>query len=146
MFTCTSSKGHGLWFVIGGFQSLFFVSRFMILCFVLILFRAIIDELSLRPRFFWSFLFLSLGRRKETMPASFHKKSTPCRDFLCYSKQSRVILSQAGQARYIEICSNLTFTKMIDRTQKPKFAIRAARYNKFRCKGLLEYTNKWHNC
>ena len=28
MFTCMSSKGHGLWFVIGGFQSVLFVSAF----------------------------------------------------------------------------------------------------------------------
>ena len=28
MFTCMSSKGHGLWFVIGGFQAVLFVSAF----------------------------------------------------------------------------------------------------------------------
>ena len=53
-------------------------------------------------------------------------------------EQSRVILSQAGRARYIVICINPAFTKMIDGTEKPKiplnFAKYAARYNKFCCK------------
>ena len=35
--------GHGLWFVIGGFRSVLFVSCFKVCCFVIILFRAIID-------------------------------------------------------------------------------------------------------
>ena len=52
-------------------------------------------------------------------------------------EQSRVILSQAGRARYIVICINPAFTKMIDRTEKPKipskFAKRGAQYNEFRC-------------
>ena len=45
MFTCSSSKGHGLWFVIGGhgFRSVLFVSCFKVRCFVIFLFRAIID-------------------------------------------------------------------------------------------------------
>ena len=53
-------------------------------------------------------------------------------------EQSRVILSQAGQARYTVICINPAFTKMIDGTEKPKislkFAKRTARYNEFRYK------------
>ena len=69
---------------------------------------------------------------------SFNKKSTHHRDFLCYSWQSRVILSQAGRARNIVISINSAFTKMIDGKEKPKipskFAIWAARYNEFRCK------------
>ena len=48
-------------------------------------------------------------------------------------EQSRVILSQAGRVRYIVICINPAFTKMIDGTEKPKIpsksAKRAARYN-----------------
>ena len=36
-------KGHGLWFVIGGFRSVLFVSCFEVRCFVIVLFRAIID-------------------------------------------------------------------------------------------------------
>ena len=35
-------------------------------------------------------------------------------------EQSRVILSQAGRARYTVICVNPAFTKMIDGTEKPK--------------------------
>ena len=41
MFVRTSSKGHGLWFVIGEFRFVLFVSRFKVRCFVIILFRAI---------------------------------------------------------------------------------------------------------
>ena len=52
--------------------------------------------------------------------------------------QSRVIVSQAERARYIVICINPAFTKMIDGTEKPKiplnFAKHAAQYNKFCCK------------
>jgi len=62
MFTCTSSEGHGLWFVIGGFRSVLFVSCFNVRCFVIVLFRTIMDELSLLRRLFWFFLFLSLAR------------------------------------------------------------------------------------
>ena len=42
-FLCTNSKDHGLWFVIGGFWSVFFASCFKVRCFVIFLFRAIID-------------------------------------------------------------------------------------------------------
>ena len=41
MFTRTSSKGHGFWFVIGEFRFVLFVSRFKVRCFVIVLFRAI---------------------------------------------------------------------------------------------------------
>jgi len=34
--------------------------------------------------------------------------------------QARVILSQAGRARYIVICINPAFTKMINGTKKPQ--------------------------
>ena len=43
MFTCSSSKGHGLWFVICGFRTVLFVSCFRARRFVIVLFRAIID-------------------------------------------------------------------------------------------------------
>ena len=85
MFTCKSSKSHGLWFVIGRFRSVLFLWCFKVRCFVIILFRAIIDLLSLLRRFFWSFLFLSLARIKQRLPPSFDKKSTHHRDFLRYS-------------------------------------------------------------
>ena len=48
-------------------------------------------------------------------------------------EQSSVILSEAGRVRYIVICINPAFTKMIDGTEKLKIpsksAKRAARYN-----------------
>ena len=46
MFTCTSSKGHGLRFVIGGFRSVLFVSCFKVRCFVIVLFRAVIVKIN----------------------------------------------------------------------------------------------------
>ena len=50
-------------------------------------------------------------------------------------EQSRVILSEAGRVRYIVICINPAFTKMIDGTEKPKipwkFAKSATRCNEF---------------
>ena len=85
MFTCKSFKGHGLWFVIGRFWSVLFLWCFKVHCFVIILFREIIDLLSLLRRFFSSFLSLSLARIKQRLLPSFDKKSTHRRDFLCYS-------------------------------------------------------------
>ena len=70
IFTYTSSKGHGLWFVIGGFRSVLFISCFKVRCFVIVLFRAIIDYLSLLCIFFTIFLILVTCENKAT-PASF---------------------------------------------------------------------------
>ena len=104
--------------MIGGFRSVLFVSRFKVRCFVIVLFR---------------------------LPPSFDKNSTHHHNFLCYSWRSRVILSQAGRARYIVI-----FIKMIDGTEKPKiaskFAILAARYNAvifIYVKQSIQKTDKW---
>ena len=61
--------------------------------------------------------------------------------FFAVLERSRVILSQAARARYIVICTNRAFTKMIDGTEKPKipskFAKRATRYNEFRCNTVI---------
>ena len=56
-------------FVVNGRQPRF-------LCFVIVLFQAIIDQLSLLQRFFRSFLFLSLARIKATS-ASFLQQEFP---------------------------------------------------------------------
>ena len=81
MFTWTSSKGHDLWFVIGGFRSVWFVSVFQGLLLVIVLFRAIM--VSLFPKFFWAVLFLlSLARIKQCLPPYLDKTSTHHRDFL----------------------------------------------------------------
>ena len=114
MFTCTRSKGHGLWSVIGGFRSVLFVSCFKVRYFVLVLFQAIIDELSLLRRFFWSFLFLSLTRIKQPLPLPSTKNPLTIVISFAILKQSRVFLSQAGRARYLVSCINPAFTKMID--------------------------------
>ena len=85
IFTCTSSKGHGLSFVIGGSRSVLFVSYYKACCFVIVLFWAIIDQLSLLRKVLWSFSILSLARIKQFLCPSFYKKSTHHRDFLHYS-------------------------------------------------------------
>ena len=68
------------------------------------------------------FLILVTWRIMQRMPPSFNKKSTHHRDLLRYpwAVYSRVILRKAGRARYIVICINPAFTKMIDGTEKPK--------------------------
>ena len=71
-------KGHGLWFVIGEFRSVLFVSCFKVRCFVIVLFRAIIDYRLVN----FAFSFLSLARIKQCLPPSFDKKSTHHFDFL----------------------------------------------------------------
>ena len=86
MGTCTSSKGPGLWFVIGEFRAVLFVSYLKFRCFVIVLYQAIITSFkSLLRRFFWSFLFLSLARIKQRLPPSFDKKCTHHRNLLHYS-------------------------------------------------------------
>ena len=139
MFTCLSSKGHGLLFVIGG--SVLFVSCFKVRCFVIVLFQAIIDQLSLLRRFFWSFFFLSLGRIKQRQSPSFDIKiCSPLRFPSLFLNSVESFSAKLGE-HVIVICINPAFTKMIDGTEKPKiplnFAIHAARYNEFRCKSPI---------
>ena len=84
------------------------------------------------------FLIIVTCKNKATS-ASLPSTKNPLTDAISFAilEQSRVILSQAGRERYIMICINPAFTKMIDGTEKPKipskFAIRAARYDEFRC-------------
>ena len=112
MFTCTSSKGHGLWFVIGGFRSVLFVSCFKVGCFVIVLFRAIIDQLRLLRRFFCSFSFLSLAMKSNVSLLPSTKIHAPSRfPSLFLNSLVRVILSQAGRTCYIVICINPAFSK-----------------------------------
>ena len=107
---------------------------------VIVLFRAIIDQLSLLRRFFiWSFSFLSLARDESNVcPLPWTKNPLAIVITSAILEQSRVILSKARRVWYIIICINPAFTKMIDGTEKPKipfkFAKRAAQYNEFRCK------------
>ena len=88
MFTCTSSKAHGLWFVIGGFRSVLFVSYFKVRC--MLCDRPVSDnnrlDLKLAPQIFLIFLILVTCKNKATS-ASFPstKNSTHHRDFLRYS-------------------------------------------------------------
>ena len=91
--------------------------------------------LSLLCVFFSSSLFLSLARISNVCLLPSTKNPLAITISFAILEQSRVILSQAGRGRYIVICFNPTFTKMIDGTEKPKipskFAIRTAQYNKF---------------
>ena len=67
-------------------------------------------------------IFLILVTSKNNaMSASFlrQKIHSPSR-FPSFPSQSRVVLSQAGRARYIVICINPAFTLMIDGTDWPK--------------------------
>ena len=70
MFTRTSSKGHGLWFVIGEFRFVLFVSRFKVRCFVIVLFRANIQLVKFAMHFFLIFVIL-VTRKNKAMSASF---------------------------------------------------------------------------
>ena len=64
-------------------------------------------------------------------------------------EQSRVILSQAGRARYIVICINPALTKIIHRTEKPKlpskFAKPAAWCDEFHCEADQYSKKALHN-
>ena len=91
-------------FLIGRFRSVLFVSCFKVRRFVILLFRAVIDQLRLLGRFFCSFLFLSLARIKKCLPPSFDKNPLTIAISFAVLEQSRVILSQAGRTRYIVIC------------------------------------------
>ena len=67
-------------------------------------------------------IFLILVTSKNNaMSASFlrQKIHSPSR-FPSFPSQSRVVLSQAGRARYIVICINPAFTLMIDGTDWPQ--------------------------
>ena len=90
--------------------------------------------------FFWSFLFLSLARIKRSLPPSLDKKSPNYRHSLPYSWAVSLGSFSAKLGEHVVICINPAFTKMIDRTEKPKIpsksALRAARYNEFRCKWI----------
>ena len=80
------------------------------------------------------FLILVTWKNKVTS-ASFLRQTIHITIAISFAilEQYRVILSQTGPARYIVICINPAFTKMIDGTEKPKIpsksAKRAARYN-----------------
>ena len=74
--TCTSSKGHDLWFVIGGFLSVLFVSRFKVRnCFVIVLFRAINNRLvKFATHLFLNFLILVTCKNKATSASFIRQK------------------------------------------------------------------------
>ena len=122
------------------FDPFLFVSCFKVRYFVIVLFRALIGQLSLLCRFFSSFLFLSLARIKRSLPPSLDKKSPNYRHSLPYSWAVSLGSFSAKLGEHVVICINPAFTKMIDRTEKPKIpsksALRAARYNEFRCKWI----------
>ena len=105
--------------MIGESRSVLFVSCFKVRCFVIVLFRAIIDYRLVN----FAFSFLSLARIKQCLLLPSTKSLLTFSISFAVLEQSRVILSQAGRARYIVICINPTFTKMIDGTEKPKYLL-----------------------
>ena len=70
---------------------------------------------------FMIFLNLVTCENKATS-ASFLRQKNPLTIAISFAilEQSRVILSQAGRARYIVIYTKPAFTKMIERTEKKK--------------------------
>ena len=70
-FTRTSSKGHGLWFVIIRFRTIWFVSVFRGSLLLIALFRAIIDYFARKS--FLIFLIL-VSCKNEAMSASFPRQ------------------------------------------------------------------------
>ena len=68
IFTCRRSKGHGLWFVFGGFRSVLFVSCFKVCYFD--------RPISVNNRLFLIFLILVTCKNIAT-PASFLRQKNP---------------------------------------------------------------------
>ena len=126
IFTYSSSKGQGLWFVIGGFQTicLFHVSRFVAL---------------------WSSCFGPNNRLVKFALKIFFIFLTSCQSSVCLLLSTKNPLTNAisfseKPGEHFTLWFALlkpAFTRMVDRTDKPKipskFAIRAAQYNEFRC-------------
>ena len=69
---------------------------------------------------FLIFLILVTSKNKATSASFLRQKIHSPSRFPSFPSQSRVVLSQAGRARYIVICINPAFTLMIDGTDWPK--------------------------
>ena len=69
---------------------------------------------------FLIFLILVTSKNNATSASFLRQKIHSPSRFPSFPSQSRVVLSQAGRARYIVICINPAFTLMIDRTDWPK--------------------------
>ena len=93
------------------------------------------------------FLILVTCKSKATSASYLrHKIYSPSRFPSLFLNSLESFSAKLG-ARYIVICINPAFTKMIDRTEKPKipskFAKRAARYNEFRCNSFCLQYDDW---
>ena len=121
LFTCMSAKGHGLWFVIGGFWSVLFVWCFKVCCFVIACFRQNYWLVKFASQIFLIFFILGICKNKAMSASFFQQKIHPPSRFpLLFLSSLRVILSQAGQAHHIVICINPAFTKMLTEQKNPK--------------------------
>ena len=69
---------------------------------------------------FLIFLILVTSKNNATSASFLRQKIHSPSRFPSFPSQSRVVLSQAGRARYIVICINPTFTLVIDGTDWPK--------------------------
>ena len=125
MFTLTSLKGHGLWFVIGGFRSVWFI--YCVAWLVIVVCGALVGFL----------IFLNLVTCENKAMSAFlrQKFHSPSR----FPSPFSVLFLRA--CSNIGICINPAPTQMIDGIGKPKipskFAKRAAYYNEFGSKAPI---------
>ena len=125
MFTLTSLKGHGLWFVIGGFRSIWFI--YCVAWLVIVVCGALVGFL----------IFLNLVTCENKAMSAFlrQKFHSPSR----FPSPFSVLFLRA--CSNIGICINPAPTQMIDGIGKPKipskFAKRAACYNEFGSKAPI---------
>ena len=124
--------------MIGRFRSVLFLWCFKVDCFVIILFRAIIDLFKLASQIFLIFLILVTCKNKATFAFLLRQKiHSPSRFPSLFLNSLESFSAKLGE-HYIVICINPSFFKMIDGIKKPeipsKFPLRAARYKEFRCK------------
>ena len=101
--------------MIGGFRSVFFLfraSRFVAFCDRPVSCNNRLVKFA--TQLFLIFLIVVTCKNNATYTSFIRQKLHHHRDFLCYSRRARVILSQAGRARYIVIFINPAFTNMID--------------------------------
>ena len=74
LFACTSSKGHGFWFVIGGSRSVLLVSCFKVPCFVIVLSSGNNRLVKFASQIFMIFLILVTCKNKATCASFLRQK------------------------------------------------------------------------
>ena len=131
-----------LWFVIGESRSVLFVSCFKVRCFVIVLFRAIIDYrlVNFASQIFIVFLVLVTCKNKA-MSASFLRQKiySPLQFPSLFLSSLESFSAKLGEHVTLWFALTppslkwLTEQKTQNTVPSLKFAKRAARYNEFRC-------------